>query len=122
MARIRLPDVALVVAAMLLAAGSARQISIAIAGHHAADRDRQVFAREIERGHGGFGLIYVKVESERHGVRIARACATHTSPVTGRPDYRVCAVIRSGHGPARVIRVDRFSPHGRYVPLGQRHR
>jgi hypothetical protein len=109
MARMRLPDAALVLAGAVLVATTARGIEAASAGHRVHEADATVFLRYLERSGGRYAHVYVHRVLDTPGRRLYRVCANHVAAGGRRANYRVCGLVDRTNGGARVVAVRRFS-------------
>lgn len=105
MARIRVGDVALVAAGIVLIAASVREIAAVDAGYRVAGSDRAFFVRHVERGPGHFGPVHHVVEQSKPRLRVDRLCASHVPVGARRADFRLCAIIEHRATSIRVTRV-----------------
>jgi hypothetical protein len=105
MARMRLGDVALVAAGIVLAAASARQISIANAEHGFVAQDRAVYASRFHGIPGRFGPTNLTVLRDDPPDRLDRACAAfRPARPAGATRRLLCANIEHSAGAARIVR------------------
>jgi hypothetical protein len=105
MARMRSGDVALVAAGIVLAAASARQISVSNAEHGFAAQDRVVYASRFHRRPGRFGPTNLTVLHDDPPNRLDRACAAfRPARPAGAPRRLLCANIEHRAGVASIVR------------------
>jgi hypothetical protein len=109
MARMRLPDAAVVLAGIVLVAATVREIEAVNTGRLVHQADAGVFLRYLQPGGGRYAHVYVHRVLDTPGRRIYRVCANHIGPGGRRADYRVCGLVDRTRSSARVIAVRRFS-------------
>jgi hypothetical protein len=101
----RLGDVALVAAGIVLAAASARQISVSNAEYGFPAQDRLVYASRFHGLHGRFGPTNLTVLHDDPPNRVDRACAAfRPARPAGAPRLLLCAKIEHSAGAARIVR------------------
>lgn len=101
----RFGDVALVAAGIVLAAASARQISVANAEHGFPAQDRLVYASRFHGLHGRFGPTDLTVLHDDPPNRLDRACAAfRPARPAGAARRLLCANIEHTAGVARIVR------------------
>ena len=113
----RLPDAALLLAALVLVAATVREIVAADAARRADRADAAVFLRYVSRSGAAFGGVYVKRVLDMPGRRVYRVCADHLAGPRRKADYRVCALLDRTARSARIVAVRRFSPTAPLPPF-----